>query len=369
MDLHVSFCDNAFNLYRTMLKKLPLPAILLLLLACHRDAGPKTVKEPLYRGQQLNTAQTLHTIAFGSCAHEYEDQPIWPFIRANNPQLWIWMGDIVYGDTEDMALLERKYQQQKNRPEYAQFRSAVPVIGIWDDHDYGVNDGDKRYAKRVESQKLLLDFLDVPPDAPARKRKGAYQSFVFGPEGRQVKIILLDGRYFRDPLEKTFFNGNLGYQPKAGLDMLGEAQWRWLEAELHNSAAQVHLIACGIQFLPEEHRFEKWANFPDARQRLLQLLAKYQPANAVLLSGDRYIAELSRITLPDLPQDTIYEITSSGLTHTWSLNEYEPNQHRVGDMVIGKNFGVLRIDWSGKEPVLTAEVRGLGNELYLKYSW
>jgi alkaline phosphatase D len=46
--------------------------------------------------------------------------------------------------------------------------------------------------------------------------------------------------------------------------MLGETQWKWLEDQLTASDADVHIIGGGIQFLPEEHRSEKWANFPAA---------------------------------------------------------------------------------------------------------
>ena len=148
--------------------------------------------------------------------------------------------------------------------------------------------------------------------------------------------------------------------------MLGETQWQWLEKELTNSDAQVHIIGCGIQILAEEQKYEKWANFPAARTRLLHLLDQTRPAGAFLISGDRHIAELCHYTLPESGQ-ALYELTSSGLTHTWSFGSGadEPNTYRVGDLIIARNFGLLYIDWSGSKPTLRVEVRGLENKRFL----
>ena len=117
--------------------------------------------------------------------------------------------------------------------------------------------------------------------------------------------------------------------------------------------------------LPEDHGFEKWANFPKARKRLFYILQKTKPAMPILLSGDRHIAELSKAEIAGVDQP-IYELTASGLTHSWSEKREEPNKFRVGKMVIEKNFGLLKIDWSGAKPRVTVEVRGLGNELFMR---
>jgi len=323
---------------------------------------------PLYEGQSLHLDKRLTTIAFGSCNRIDRDQKIWASVLANRPDLWIWLGDNVYADTYDMQEMKKQYLTQKQFPEYRAIRAAMPVVGVWDDHDYGVNDGGKTYSKKRESQQLLMDFLDVPPGDPARSRQGAYQAYSFGPKGQKVMVILLDGRYFRDSLERGTPGSGLRYLPNPNGDMLGEAQWKWLKATLRKSDAQVHLIGCGIQFLPEEQKFEKWANFPQARKRLLDLLGKMRPKGLVLLSGDRHIAELSHLRQGTPGQD-LYELTSSGLTHTWSLGaNTEANPLRIGDMVIARNFGLIQIDWSGPKPMIRLQVRGLENVLLLDYA-
>lgn len=162
----------------------------------------------------------------------------------------------------------------------------------------------------------------------------------YGPKGQRVKVILLDGRYFRDPLKKE---GKRNVPNPAG-DILGEAQWQWLEQQLTNSDADVHVIGSGIQLLPEEHPYEKWANFPVSRQRLLDLLSKTKPKGALLISGDRHIAEVSKVSVQGLNYD-LFDITSSGLTHVSAPHE-EPNRHRVGAMITELNYGLLTINWN-----------------------
>ena len=321
---------------------------------------------PLRQEKKLDTAMLLTTIAVGSCNRQDLPQDYWDSISVQDPDLWIWLGDNIYGDTEDRSVLEAKYRQQKFNEYYSAFAAATPVIGIWDDHDYGVNDGDKHYPLKEASKELMLDFLDVSHDAAVRAREGAYQSFSFGPSGKKVKIILLDARYFRDTLQGTGMRSGSRYFPNETGDILGEEQWKWLEEELRQSDAQIHLIGCGIQMIPEEQGFEKWANFPQARKRLLELIAEIDPQGLLLMSGDRHIAELSKWPFAEGAKD-IYELTASGLTHTWSgLLVEEPNRYRVGELLVSKNYGVIRIDWESAPPRLSVAVMSTDNEVLLQ---
>lgn len=322
----------------------------------------------LFEGQNLNRDEMPESIAFGSCNNQRKiaEQGIWADVMKNRPDLWLWTGDIIYADTEDMDVMREYYVQQKNQQYYRALRELVPVIGIWDDHDYGVNDGNRTYPKKGASKQLLFDFLDIDPDHEVRRRPGAYHSWTFGVGDSSVKVILLDCRTFRDTLAEC--PDNLArYKPNFFGDVLGEAQWKWLERELIESEARVNLIVSGIQFIPEEQKFEKWANFPAARARFFDLLARTHPKNPILISGDRHIAEISAIPVAGY-DEMIFEVTSSGMTHTWSdPGKEEPNRYRVGPLVISRNFGILRWDWSREPFQAIVEIRGPGNELLYQF--
>jgi alkaline phosphatase D len=310
---------------------------------------------------QAGAAKPLTRIAFGSCNHEYDPQPMWPDILQNKPQLWIWLGDNIYGDTHDMNVMKQKYTLQQNNPAYRKLTASTPIIGIWDDHDYGINDGGKAYPKKQESQQLMLDFLGEPAGTERRKREGAYGSYTYGPEGKQVKIILLDARYFRDTVVKQ----NKEYIKNENGEILGKAQWQWLAKELQNNKASITLIASGIQMIPEEHMYEKWANFPKERKRLFDLIASSGARGIILLSGDRHIAEISKYTQADIPYP-VYEVTASGLTHAATENKGEPNKYRIGSLINVLNFGLMTIDWQKKPLQVQLQIRGLQNQLLLE---
>lgn len=320
-----------------------------------------TVSEPQMGLAQSHTTNNgfIESIAFGSCNKHDLSQPLWHPINADKSDVWIWLGDIVYGDTHDMDLLKQKYNMQNQVPDYQKLRANATVLGIWDDHDYGINDGGKFYSQKKHSQQILLDFLDEPKDSQRRNQEGAYASYSFGIGENSVKIILLDARYHRDTLMKE--NGK--YIPNMDGTVLGEAQWQWLENELQNSKARVNIIASGIQIIPTEHPFEKWENFPKERERLLHLISNSKAKNPVLLSGDRHIAEISLLKDPRFPSG-LYEITSSGMTHTWSTYREEYNPYRIGKMIASLHYGNLNFDWENEK--MTFYIKGEQGQVYLE---
>ncbi len=282
------------------------------------------------------------TIAFGSCSHQFDSLQMWDNVIAHDPVAWIWLGDNIYGDTYDMDEMKAKYDMQKQRASYQRLLRKTKVFGIWDDHDYGINDGGSSYTMKDESKELLLDFLDIPENADVRRHSGAYQSYLIENQGLTIKLILLDTRYFRDSLNKNPQPPPV-YLPRNDGTILGEAQWQWLEKELTNSTADIHVIGSSIQLISEEHGYEKWANFPNERKRFFDLIVKTKPKRLIILSGDRHIAEFSKIEPAGLGYP-VYEFTSSGLTHTWSGERPEANKFRIGKLMVSKNFGIITIN-------------------------
>lgn len=298
----------------------------------------------------LFAEEPITRLACGSCYKPTKDSGIWETIAAGKPQLFLFMGDNIYADTSDMAVMRKKYAALLKQPGYAALRQQTKVLPMWDDHDYGKNDAGADYKMREESQQIFLDTFAFPKNHPARSTPGVYHSWRGGPAGKRLQIILLDTRYFRSPIPKK----KDAPDPKATI--LGDAQWKWLEAELRKRA-DLRIIVSSIQVLTTEHRFEKWANFSAERQRLLALLKTSKTKRVVLLSGDRHLAEHARLGKDEsgLPYDLI-EMTTSGMTHAGAPND--PNRLRVGEIWNKLNYGTLEIDWGGRVPVVGLKVRG-----------
>jgi alkaline phosphatase D len=281
-------------------------------------------------------------IAFGSCSDLRQPARLWELIAEAEPDVWLWLGDNVYADTEDMQHMAQLYDQLRAFPGYARVRERARVIGTWDDHDFGKNNAGREYPMRAEAQQRLLDFLDEPQDSPRRKQAGVYAAYDFGAPPHQVRVIVLDTRFHRDPIG-------------SGGDVLGEAQWAWLEGQLRGSPAAVHVIASSIQVLADDHAHEKWANFPAARARLLALLNDSAARNPVILSGDRHFAELTQALLPR--GRVLYDLTSSSLSRPFNRPVESPNLERVGEPFGDVNFGLLVIDFRGGGPAIRLDVR------------
>ena len=263
-----------------------------------------------------------------------------------------------------MSVMKAKYDKQKQRSSYQKLIKSMDVYGIWDDHDYGVNDGGNEYPMKEESKNLMLDFLDVPAEATVRDRNGAYQSFTITENGLIIKLILLDTRYFRDSMEINLDRPPL-YHPNTTGTVLGETQWNWLEKELTYSKADIHLIGSSYQLIPNDHGYEKWGNFPNERKRFFNLISKTKPSRPIILSGDRHIAEFSKIE-PEGLSYPLYEFTSSGLTHSWNEKSQEENKHRIGKLIINKNFGIIEIEHGNDNIQVKLLVYGSQNELLSK---
>lgn len=288
-------------------------------------------------------------IAFGSCAEQDDPQPIWTTIANAQPSLFAFIGDNIYADTEDMNVMQAKYRQLARKPEFARFRKQVPIIYTWDDHDMGANDAGREYPKKAESKNLMLRFFGEPPSSPRWRRDGVYTSYVFGAHPTKLQIILMDLRWFRSPL--TGDSGEYTPNPDVNATMLGAEQWAWLEEQL-KVPADIRILASSSQFVSAEHGWEKWANFPFEKARLIKMIDDLRINNLLVISGDMHFGELSMETTPG--GFKLYDLTSSG------LNKFEPakdipNSARLGIYDSGPNFGMVTIDWETLN--VTLEVR------------
>jgi alkaline phosphatase D len=335
-------------------------------------AAPATAADP----------PVVSRIAFGSCAKQDKPQPIWDAIVETRPQHFVFLGDNIYADTEDMAVMKAKYALLARQPGYVKLKATCPVHATWDDHDYGADDAGAEYPKKKQSQQVFLDFFEVPKDDPRRSREGVYSARVFGPAGKRVQLILLDGRYLRSPLKTGFQPGEPGegsrgkYAPNTDKDatVLGEAQWKWLAEQLQ-VPAEVRLIGSGVQVVPDGHGSEAWGNFPLERQRLFRLIRESGASGVVFLSGDRHLAEIARLPAdhPDGVGYPLFDVTSSSLNEpsgnfTKSKVRFanEVNSYRVGLTYFDVNFGGVLIDWEKPDPVIRLQVREEKGEVVLQ---
>jgi len=312
---------------------------------------------------QVDTAAALpalERIGVGSCLRQDQPQPIFDAILEDDFDLFVFLGDNVYGDVEsdDLRELREAYAMQAAAPGFSSLREAVPLAATWDDHDYGLNDAGADFFGREEAQRIFEEFWDVPADSERASRPGVFDAVTQGPPGRRVQLILLDTRYFRSPLRPTDERGAPGkerYMPDddPAKTMLGEDQWNWLRGVLEEEA-DLRILASSIQVLADGHGYEAWKQLPAERERLYRVLRETEANGVVIVSGDRHRGGIYR--RDDVIGYPLVELTASSLNAAFSGGE-EAGPHRLGPTYTPENYGAVSIDWDSGEVLL--EVRGM----------
>ena len=281
-------------------------------------------------------------LGMGSCLAQDSDQvEIWSSLERENLTEFFFLGDNIYGDKKNGSLENIQSAYKKQSENLPNWLKQIEINAIWDDHDYGINDGGGDYKNKVQAQKLFLDFWKIKESDRRSSKEGVYFSRDVIVNNKIIKIVGLDTRYFRSPLEGDK-RSRTPTQDKTKT-MLGVDQWSWLENQLLGDM-DVLILASSVQIIATNHGFEKWGNFPHERERLLKLLGELKKP-VVMLSGDRHKAGLYKV-------GNLYEITSSSLNKPlptwlslyWDSTNKETDEFLVGEMFYEPNYGILKIE-------------------------
>ena len=253
---------------------------------------------------------------------------------ADRLDLVLFLGDYIYeaprqggtirehlGDEcRTLADYRARYAQYKSDPHLQAAHAAAPWLFVWDDHEV-----DNDYAN-LQDQALSRHF--------AQRRAAAYRAWwehqpvpaawrPRGPDlriyghldwGRDVRILCLDDRQYRDPQacprpgrggSNTVRRSDCPELADSRRTLLGRAQEHWLQ-QAWRSDARWHLIAQQTLMSPlhwgdPAHPAEQtvwtdgWDGYPAARQRLLDQISQRRVPGAVVLGGDvhaNYVADL-----------------------------------------------------------------------------
>jgi len=282
------------------------------------------------------------TVAYGSCARYQEDpvQPIWRQVRAANPDLFFWVGDNIYGDALDPAILAEEYRRQRSIPDLQPVLRSVPHLAIWDDHDFGLNNHDRRNPVKEEALGVFRRYWANPsyglPGTP-----GVFFRYGYG----GVDFFFLDVRYHRDPNAAPDVPGKT---------MLGEGQLRWLREGLRESRAPFKVLVSGSGWTRAKGPGgDSWASFLQERDSLFAFIQRREIEGVILLSGDTHVGELNAIPWSDRGGYDFYDLVSSPLAQstTDSWLERRPEIRVRPVHFAGPNVGLLTFDLTEDDPV------------------
>ena len=306
---------------------------LIFLVSCENTEPSVNIKPP-----------HVYSIGFGSCLTQEKPMPIFNAIKSENYDLFLMLGDNVYGDTDSNDLIELRDAYEQQRENFDRLNLNFPFEAIWDDHDYGKNDGGKEYIYKVEAEQIFLDFWNIPQDDIRRARPGLYFEKTQEIDGISIQMIFLDTRFFRDallPTDEREAPGKERYIPHTdtSLTMLGEDQWAWLQEQLDKEVDH-KIIVTSIQFLAMGHGWEAWKTLPHERQRLIDLVDQ-SSSEVLFISGDRHRGGLYQFSTQS--GKVISEMTSSSLNLAFA-NDEEDGPLRSGPTFVQENYGEILLD-------------------------
>ncbi|HEX7480745.1 MAG TPA: alkaline phosphatase D family protein [Polyangiales bacterium] len=264
--------------------------------------------------------------------------PIFDEMRAQSPDLVLLLGDLAYMDglAPTLAAFRDKDRANWAIPALARLASAVPTLGMWDDHDIIDNFWPGKDNLLPIAHEAFSEYVASRDPDPIRAGE-FYFDFAIG----DVGIFVLDERSHRSPNtdpdgpNKTM----LGAQQRA--DLLG-----WLAG----SPAAVKIIASPVLVSDFGNTGDDaWRGFKHEREEILSFIAERGIPNVLILSGDQHWSGLFKL-VRGAPAYTFYEFEPTPL----SKSAAKAPGMIGGDIVaeFGGDFvyGVVDVDTVSKPP-------------------
>ncbi|MBL9216820.1 MAG: alkaline phosphatase D family protein [Opitutaceae bacterium] len=287
------------------------------------------------------------TVGFGSCAKSADDdvQPVWRQVSLLNPDLFLWLGDNVYANAVVPQIIAEEYRRQREITlRYPALRS-IPQLAVWDDHDFGVGDGDRTNPVREGALTVFRQYWANPagglPDTP-----GVFFHYAYG----GVDFFFLDERYYRDPavLPDT-----------PAKTILGPAQREWLRRGLKASRAPFKVLAGGSGWTDlRGPAGDSWAAYLAERAALFDFIRDENITGVLLLSGDMHQGQVNVIRRSEAGAYDLVEFVSSPLaTENYTSSYTSPNEPGLRVPYSGgNNFGHLTFDLTAPDPTVTFQL-------------
>jgi len=267
-------------------------------------------------------AEDSATVTFvigGDTRHSFQPFSILETMRQVNPDFFVFLGDTIYADKETPARELSDYWNKyvENRDGFAKrFLAETSVYVMWDDHEVDSDFISTHHLMPVGRQ-AFFDYWPIHRQAQEPTR--LYRAFRWG---KAVELFLLDTRQYRNPGAKT---------------MLGETQKRWLLAQLAASSASFKFIVSSVPF--SDPRIDKWGEYPQERDEILEFITKESITGVLFLSGDVHHAAVSR--MPGFADRKEFIFGPLAAPMNYKVSSREPRFEYFNDDY--RNFGKITV--------------------------
>ncbi len=320
----------------------------------HFEVDGTVVEERIGRFRTFPAGPASFTVAVGSCSRLGSNGSVYDTIRAAQPDLFLVPGDFFYADhIEVFDQFTEAFDETLTSPAQAALLAEIPIAYVWDDHDYGGNDGDSTSATRDIARVAYSSYV---PHYPLTGSGTINQAFTVG----RVRFLLLDNRSARDP--KADPDG-------ADKTMLGADQLAWLEAELlaADSAYPLTVIVTSVPWIAApEVGADHWGGYTAERSALADFIASNELEGILMVAGDAHMVAIDDGSNTNF---SAFEGASFPLLHAAALDRpgsEKGGPYSEGAFPGGGQFGLIEVtdngsseiqvrltglDWTGKQLV------------------
>jgi len=291
------------------------------------------------------------SLALGSCADTGSDHAVFHTVARHAPLFFLHTGDMHY---ENIAVNEEQsfhaaFDRVLASPAQSALYRQVPVVYIWDDHDYGPNNSDRTSPSREAARRAYRGAvphypLVVAEDGPI------HHAFTVG----RVRFILTDARSERAPPD----------MPEGpARSLLGAEQKAWLKAELL-AARDTHALIVWVNTVPwiaaaDPHEgIDRWSGFTTERAELAAFIEEHGITNLCMLSGDAHMLAIddggnNRYGPAGRPLFPVFQAAALDRRGSIKGGPYShgtyPGPGQFGLMRITDEGGPeIRVEWSGR---------------------
>jgi hypothetical protein len=196
------------------------------------------------------TGPTSIRFVSSSCSRTGSNGAVFDALADEDPLLFLELGDIHYQNisVDDADLFYAAYDRFLTPPGPSALYRRVPVVYVWDDHDYGPDNADSTSPTREVAQRIFREA--VPSHRLATASGPIYRAFTIG----RVRFVITDTR-----------------SERTDDSLLGSEQLAWLEHELVEASRTHGLViwASSTPWIGEPSvGADTWAGYPDERRHI-----------------------------------------------------------------------------------------------------
>lgn len=308
----------------------------------------KTIDERFLQAVDLKNRNARFAIMSCMNAGKSVRNDIWQSAQISELDYLFFIGDTVYGDelfSHSSKLLWSKFVDGRKAIPFYHWKHLKPVIGVWDDHDYGKNDAGGSYKNKNKNLEIFKAFFAQDPDNRSLFSGPGCSSFfkAFG-----QNFVFLDNRFFRA----------LKYQD-GSLSFLGVDQINFVTDLVYKNPAPTFCFEGSPWFgRTEKSLGTSYESVSRQEQEAFFKVMRSWNVPVLLGGGDLHFSEISKVDKKHLGFET-YEIVSSCMHSGTKSRFYDnPNAHLNG--YLKENFIVLETARDSRDLMWSASCRTVG---------